>query len=326
MPEKKIVIRNLEISPPVALAPMVGITHTAFRSLVQKEGGVGLFFTEMLAAKRLPHDSENHSPLLIKGEADRPLIYQIFIFSENQVGPAIDKLHQLGADGIDLNAGCPAPMLRKQGAGDSLLDNPGLMRKIVSKIRKATILPLSVKMRLGHPGAKEKNLGFCRMLEDQGVDFLTIHARMRGEKFCRKPRWGDIAYVKNDLSIPIFANGGIFSAKDAKRCLEESGADGLMIGRGAVIRPWLLAEISSQIYGCKINSVPTPRPELYFRYSEFLIEKFGVERRLGRLKQFTHYFAGSYLFGHYLATSVQKSSTFEEALDNATVFFNRTSG
>lgn len=326
MHRNKIVIRNLQISPPVVLAPMVGITHTAFRSLVQREGGTGLFFTEMLAAKRLPHENETCSPLLIKYENDRPLIYQIFIFSEKQVDPAIEKLHELGADGIDLNVGCPAPILRKQGAGDSLADNLELMKKIVSKIREKTSLPVSVKMRLGHPGAKEKHLTFCQLLEDQGVDFLTIHARMRGEKFCRKPRWSEIGHVKNVLSIPIFANGGIFTIKDAERCLEESGADGLMIGRGAAVRPWLLAEISSQIYGCKINGAPTPRPELYFRFSELLVEKFGIERRLGRLKQFTHYFAGSYQFGHHLATSVQKSTTFEQALHNAAVFFNTTSG
>lgn len=326
MPVKKIIIRNLEISPPVALAPMVGLSHTAFRSLVQEEGGAGLFFTEMLAAKRLPHDNEHHSPLLARGEADRPLIYQIFVFSENQVDPAIDKLHQLGADGIDLNAGCPAPVLRRQGAGDSLVDNPKVMRKIVSRIRKTTVLPVSVKMRLGHPGEKENNLALCRMLEDQGVDYLTIHARMRGEKFCRKPRWAEIKSVKNNLSIPIFANGGIFSVDDAERCLDESGADGLMIGRGAVVRPWLLAEISSHLYGYNMNGGSISRPELYFRFSELLIDNFGTERRLGRLKQFTHYFAGSYQFGHYLAASVQRSRTFAEAIDNASAFFNTTNG
>lgn len=326
MNKKTLSIRKLQISPPVALAPMVGLSHAALRTIVQREGGAGLYFTEMLAAKRLPHENATSSPLLIRGENDRPLIYQIFLFSERQVGPAIDKLHQLGADGIDVNMGCPAPMLRKQGAGDSLADNPELMVKIMTAIRRRTNLPLSVKIRLGRQGGKEKNLEFCRLLEDLGVDFLTVHARMNGEKFCRKPRWSAIGEVKKVLSIPVFANGGIFSVKDARRCIDESGADGLMIGRGAIIRPWLFAEISSEIYGYKSDSKPTSRPDLYYRFSGILKDKFRVERRLGRLKQFTHYFSRSYQFGHHLDTSVQSSTTFKEALENATVFFDTTSG
>ena len=326
MNKKTLSIRKLQISPPVALAPMVGLSHAALRTVVQREGGAGLYFTEMLAAKRLPHENATSSPLLIRGENDRPLIYQIFLFSERQVGPAIDKLHQLGADGIDVNMGCPAPMLRKQGAGDSLADNPELMVKIMTAIRRRTNLPLSVKIRLGRQGGKEKNLEFCRLLEDLGVDFLTVHARMNGEKFCRKPRWSAIGEVKKVLSIPVFANGGIFSVKDARRCIDESGADGLMIGRGAIIRPWLFAEISSEIYGYKSDSKPTSRPDLYYRFSGILKDKFRVERRLGRLKQFTHYFSRSYQFGHHLDTSVQSSTTFKEALENATVFFDTTSG
>jgi tRNA-dihydrouridine synthase B len=324
MNEKILSIRKLQIFPPVALAPMVGLSHAALRTVVQREGGAGLYFTEMLSAKRLPHENAATSPLLIRGENDRPLIYQIFLFSESQVGPAVDKLHQLGADGVDVNMGCPAPMLRRQGAGDSLADNPELMVKIMAEIRRRTNLPLSVKIRLGCQGGKEKNLAFCRLLEDQGIDFLTIHARMNGEKFCRKPRWSAIGEVKKILSIPVFANGGIFSVKDAKRCLEESGADGLMIGRGAVIRPWLFAEISAEIYGYKSDSKPPSRPDIYCKFSEILKDKFRVERRLGRLKQFTHYFSRSYQFGHHLDTSVQSSATFKEALENATAFFNTT--
>ncbi len=326
MNENTLSIRKLQIFPPVALAPMVGLSHAALRILVQREGGAGLYFTEMLAAKRLPHENETSSSLLLRGENDRPLVYQIFLFSEKQVGPAIDKLHQLGADGVDINMGCPAPMLRKQGAGDSLVDNKELMIKIMKDIRQRTNLPVSVKIRLGHQGGKEKNVTFCRSLEDQGIDFLTIHARMNGEKFCRKPRWSAISKIKSSLSIPVFANGGIFSVKDAKRCLEESGADGLMIGRGAVIRPWLFAEISSEIYGYRSEFEPTSRPDLYYRFYNILKDKFREERRLGRLKQFTHYFSRSYQFGHHLDTSVQASATFEKALENATVFFNTTSG
>ncbi len=113
----KLLIRGLEISPPIALAPMVGLSHSVLRTLVQEEGGLGLLFTEMLAAGRLPHDNEHCSPLLIKSPGEYPLFYQLVTADEQAIGPAIEKLHAFGAQGVDLNLGCPAPMQRRQGAG-----------------------------------------------------------------------------------------------------------------------------------------------------------------------------------------------------------------
>lgn len=317
----KLIVRGLEISPPIVLAPMVGISHSAFRSLVQGEGGVGLLFTEMLAAKRLPHDNEICSPLLIRNQSEDPLFYQIIAAREVDIEPAVAKLHQLGAQGIDLNLGCPAPMQRRQGAGAMLAEDSNRLRKVLSCLRRSTDLPLSVKIRLGkHPDEKEL-LGFCRFLEAQGVDMITIHARLNGEKFCRNPRWAVIGQVKDALSVPVLANGGIFSPADAKRCLELSLADGLMIGRGAIERPWLCAEIAREIYGIDCGGGQSERSEIYARFITLLEERFAPERRLGRLKQFTRYFAASFTFGHHLAASIQNSESIEQARRRATAFF-----
>lgn len=321
---RTVTVRNLKISPPVALAPMVGLSHCALRLLLKEQGGFGIFFTEMLAAKRLPHENENISPLLIRDRIEKPLIYQIVVFSLEQVGPAVEKLHRLKADGIDINLGCPAPMVKKQGGGISLSDNVQQVNEILSEIRCRTKLPVSAKIRLGVEYRKEKLYDFCKNLEDRGLDFLTIHARLNGEKFCRKPRWYAIADIKKRLSIPVFANGGIFSTEDARRCLEQSGADGLMLGRGAVNKPWLGAEISRDIFNCSIESQMGPRSKVFFRFAELLEKKLPPERRLGRLKQFTHYFAATYAFGHSLAISVQNSSTFEIAMEHAADFFKNS--
>ncbi|EKD35821.1 MAG: hypothetical protein ACD_75C01767G0001, partial [uncultured bacterium] len=115
--QNKLIVRGVEISPPIALAPMVGLSHSALRSLVQEAGGVGLLYTEMLAAKRLPHDNEKCSPLLVRSGGEHPLFYQFVTASDEYVPAAVEKLHRLGAQGIDLNLGCPAPMMKKQGAG-----------------------------------------------------------------------------------------------------------------------------------------------------------------------------------------------------------------
>lgn len=300
---------------------MVGLSHSALRSLVQAEGGVGLFFTEMLAAKRLPHDNEFCSPLLIRDKSEKPLIYQIITGNEADIEPAIKKLHLLGADGVDLNLGCPAPMQRRQGAGAMLGDNHQQLRKILKTLRKSTELPLSVKIRLGRSLDVEQLRSFCLFLETEGVDMITIHARLHGEKFCRKPRWAAIGAIKGAVSIPILANGGIFSPADAKQCLELSHADGLMIGRGAVEQPWLGTEIAREIYGVGAERRKIDRSQMYSHFITLLEQRFAPERRLGRLKQFTRYFAVSFPFGHHLAAAIQNSTSIEEARRRADDFF-----
>ncbi|MGB3224773.1 MAG: tRNA-dihydrouridine synthase family protein [Desulforhopalus sp.] len=319
--KKRIIIRSLEISPPILLAPMVGLSHSAFRSLVQAEGGVGLLFTEMLAAKRLPHDNEFCSPLLIRDDSEKPLIYQIIAANEDSIEPAVHKLHKLKADGIDLNLGCPAPTQRRQGAGEVLAGNHRQLCKILRRLRKSTDLPMSVKIRLGRNLDNNELRSFCLFLEAEGVDMITIHARLNGEKFCRKPRWEAIGEMKDAVSIPVFANGGIFSAADARKCLELSCADGVMIGRGAVERPWLCRDIAREVYGINIEKTGTEKFQIYLQFITLLEQRFAPERRLGRLKQFTRYFAASFQFGHHLAASIQNSESIEQARSRAAVFF-----
>jgi len=321
---KHLIVRGLEISPPIVLAPMVGISHSAFRTLVQEQGGVGLMFTEMLAAKRLPHDNELISPLLVRDKSEKPLVYQIIAANEVTIGPAVEKLHKLGAEGIDLNLGCPAPVHRRQGAGAVLAGNLQQLRKVLCLLRKSTELPLSVKIRLGRSHDVDELRSFCLFLEAEGVDMITIHARLNGEKFCRKPRWAVIGEIKDAVSVPILANGGIFSPADARRCLELSGADGLMIGRGAVEQPWLCADIAREVYGIGTKSVQKERSDIYFQFIDLLELRFAQERRLGRLKQFTRYFAASFQFGHHLAASIQNSDSIEQARQRADIFFERS--
>lgn len=159
------------------------------------------------------------------------------------------------------------------------------------------------------------------MLEGEGVELITVHARLSGEKFCRKPRWERIAQVKEWVKIPVIANGGIASLADARRCLAESGADGLMLGRAAAQQPWLFAEIAREVYGCAVAPVSLSRPEVYFRFVANLAENFPLERRLGRLKEFSHYFARNYPFGLRLASAVQSSDSMEQAMERAHAFF-----
>ena len=190
MIKKTLQIRNLQIDVPIALAPMVGLSHSAMRSLLLELGGTGLLFSEMLAAKRLPYDNDRNSAMLVRTAEEKPLFFQIFLSDETVVEKAAEKLEAIGADGIDINLGCPAPQLRRKGAGGFLAEDKERVQKILSKLRKCTSLPVSAKIRLGRKLDKERLVDFCKMIEGEGADLLTVHGRLHGEKFCRTPRWG----------------------------------------------------------------------------------------------------------------------------------------
>ena len=314
-------IRNLLINPPLLLAPMAGLTHSALRRIIIDFGGVGLLSTEMLSAKRLPSESPRVSPYLIRTERESPLSYQLLTSNDQEIGRAIDALHAFNADAVDLNMGCPSPTVRRFGAGVILMERPDVARRIVAEARKLTALPLSVKIRLGSDADSSALKAFCSMLEGEGVDMLTVHARFKHEPFARNPRWAYIAEIKECIKIPVIANGGVFSVEDAEKCLRVSGADGLMLGRGAVQRPWLFSEIARTVYGVDIPKPTVSLPDVYTAFIEALNADYRPIYHLSRLKAFTHYFARNYKFGHTLASKIQSSSSMDDARERAGTFF-----
>jgi tRNA-dihydrouridine synthase B len=177
---------------------------------------------------------------------------------------------------------------------------------------------------LGETLDESKLKNFTRMLEGEGIDMLTVHARLRKESFCRKPRWEWVGKIKKWLTIPVVVNGGIFSVDDGHNCLDLCGADGLMLGRGAVVHPWLFHEIANEIYNIDLPQLTADRPSIYFSFVDLLEQRFRPERQLGRLKEFTHYFSKTYPFGLRLASAVQSSKSMHEARERAAAFFTKT--
>lgn len=321
--EREMIIGHKKIWPPLLLAPMAGLTHSALRTTMLEFGGIGLLSTEMLSGTRLPTEDIRHSPYLVRTELEQPLSYQVLLTDQKAVPRVFAVLHRCKADMIDLNLGCPAPNIRKAGGGSSLMDEPQRVRAIVSCARKHTALPLTAKIRLGESLNIERLRDFCTMLEGEGIDMLTIHARLRQESFMRRPRWPWIAKVKEWLSIPVVANGSIDSPASARHCLQESGADGLMIGRQAAVQPWIFAELAREIYQCPLAQPKVCLPQVYAQFVMALEERFQPDRRLGRLKEFTHYFAKNYFFGHHLASKVQSAATMPSAWFCAQEFFTK---
>ncbi len=301
---------------------MAGLTHTALRRLLAEEGGVGLFSTEMLSARALPQEPDDH-PFLLHTREERPLSWQLLVSDPEEIGPALDRLHELGADAVDINLGCPAPEARRRRAGAFLAADLPRVRAVVREARRRTPLPLTAKVRIGFRPEEAPLKDLCRMLEDEGIDLITVHARLVGERYGRPPRWEWVGRVKGWVSVPVVGNGGIFSVEDARRRIETSGCDGLMIGRAAAVRPWVFAEIAHALCGWKRRPPGSPdRPSRAFeRFVALLEESFPPERQLGRLKEFTHYLSRNYAFGHCLASAVQSSRSVEEAVERARRFF-----
>ncbi len=241
-------IGHKKIWPPLLLAPMAGLTHSALRTSILGFGGIGLLSTEMLSGARLPTEDVQNSPYLVRVTAEKPLSYQLMLTDERYIPQIFSVVHKCAADVVDINLGCPAPLVRKAGGGSSLMDDLGRVRAIVRCARRHTALPLTAKIRLGERLDTATLRDFCLMLEDEGIDMLTVHARFRQESFARPPRWGLVAKVKEWLTIPVVANGSIDSVDHARACLAESGADGLMIGRQAAVSPWIFAEIARELY------------------------------------------------------------------------------
>jgi len=300
---------------------MAGLTHSALRTSILEFGGVGLLSTEMLSAARLPAENALYSPYLIRTPQETPLSYQLLLVGEKNIPTVFSALHRLKADAVDLNLGCPAPVIRKAGGGSSLMDDPAKVQKIVHCARKNTSLPLTAKIRLGETLDAQKLRNFCLMLAGEGIDMLTVHARLRSESFARRPRWEWVAKVKEWIDIPVVANGSIDSVASARTCIKESGADGLMIGRAAAMAPWIFAVLARDIYKMDIPEHDVGLPYLYQQFIMALVERFQPDRRLGRLKEFTHYFAKNYFFGHHLASKVQASASLEDAWARAVEFF-----
>jgi len=257
-------IQNLDFSnDPMFLAPMAGVTDVGFRHLCSIFGADATV-TEMLSARAMAHNPKKTQFMTLTTEAEKIKIAQIFGHEESFMADAIKSKMLEKFDMFDVNMGCPAPKIVKNGEGSALMDNLPLASKIISTCKQSTNKPLSVKFR---KGSKSENfLEFGRMCEESGADFVTFHARTVAQGYSGKSDLEAIATLKAKLNIPVIGNGDVVDGKSFE-AMKQTGVDGVMIGRGATGKPWLFAEL-------KGNTMPLSKIETIKKHVELLREHF----------------------------------------------------
>jgi tRNA-dihydrouridine synthase B len=260
----------------VLQSPLAGVSDRIFRGLVRRWAPDALLFTEMVNATSL---ELGHGLIKVEELASEPgpIGVQLFDHRPAAMADAARRAEAAGAYLIDINMGCPVKKIAKKGGGSGLIRDPDLAARIVAAVAAAVSVPVTVKTRLGWCGSTLDPVRWSRQLESAGAQLLTLHGRTREQGFKGRADWAAIAAVKATLAIPVIANGDVNSPADALRCLTQTGADGVMVGRGTMGAPWLVGQIDAALSSRPIPPTPGPleRIQLASEQLQALVETRG---------------------------------------------------
>ncbi len=318
------------------LAPMVALSHRALRELVfgfdaaaveAEEGradtrgfrpGLDLAFTEMTSAAALSAHSTFDESFIDAGPAPSRVVYQFYTIKPERLVEALARVADRGAYGADINFGCSAPHILRAGGGAAWMREPGEAAKLVRLARSAWKASLSAKLRIGAEDDYGRLRDFCLGLVEAGIDFLTLHPRLEGQKFRRKGRWEYVGRLVEDLPVPVVGNGDVRGFDDWSRWMREAKPRGIMIGREAIRRPWIFALIrgreSDPAFELRVDLRETA-----LRLLDLVEARLPPEFHESRAKRFFSYYCDNFSFAHHLNVRLQKAidlSSMRTALDD----------
>lgn len=278
------------------LAPMAGVTDFPFR-VICKRYGASLLYTEMINAKALCYGDENTFSMLEVKPEEGDVAVQIFGHEPQYMAEAASILSDMNRFRIiDINMGCPAPKITKNNEGSALMKDPALAFKIIDSVKKASKLPVTVKFRKGWDDSSVNAVEFARNAQAAGADCITVHGRTREQYYSGKADWDIISEVKKSVSIPVIANGDIFSIGDAVNIIEKTGADAYMIGRGSQGNPFIFSQIRDFIEGSPVRDIPdTEKIDVMLEHYDLSIKYKGEDKTVREMRKHI----GWYLKGMY---------------------------
>jgi len=297
-----VLIGGVRTDSKLALAPMAGVCDLAFRAVCRAQGA-GLTYTEMVSAKALVYKDQKTRALLRLGEDEHPAAAQIFGSDAACMAEGAALAREIsGADIIDINMGCPVGKVVKSGDGSALMLDPDKAMDIIARVKKSVGCPVTVKIRKGWDKGKVNAVEFARMAEEAGAAAVAVHGRTRAQMYSGAADWDIIREVKKKVTIPVLANGDVFSAEDAVRILRYTGADMVMIGRGAFGNPWIFSQAKAALNGEPVPPTPPLDERIDTAVGQFELAKIIKGERIACLearKHFAWYLKGVPRAGFY---------------------------
>lgn len=273
---KTLKIGTVELENPYILAPMAGVTDLPFR-LLCKEQGAGLLCMEMVSAKAIQYNNKNTKALLEIHPEELPVSLQLFGSDPDVISEIAKRIEELPFSILDINMGCPVPKIVKNGEGSALMKNPKLVYEIVRKTARAIQKPVTVKIRKGFDDTCINAVEIAKIIEDAGGKAVAVHGRTREQYYSGKADWDIIRRVKEAVSIPVIGNGDVVDAASAEALVEQTGCDGIMIGRGAEGNPWIFKQILHYMETGETLARPTQHEvkEMMLRHARMQVEYKG---------------------------------------------------
>src|SRR5215831_1098749 len=266
-------IGRVELASPFAVAPMAGMTDTAFRRLVKRHGGCGLVVTEMVSSEGLVRGIDRTLEYADYTEEERPVSIQIFGGDPEKMAAAAQIVESMGADIVDVNMGCPVPKIAKHNAGCSLMREPQHAASVIAAMAKAVKIPVTVKMRAGWNDAERNAPVLARMVEDAGARAVTVHGRTAAQSYSGLSDWDLVAEIADALSIPVFGSGDCVTPEQIVARLA-SGVEGVLVGRGVLRNPWILAQAADLLEGRPAREITlAERGQFLLDYIELLMQE-----------------------------------------------------